>query len=134
MISLPCTHCQRVLTIDEAFAGGVCRCQHCGTIQTVPAHLREGNPEQPGPSGRSLYKHPRTGGDSHVGTGLANLSDETAEPAATGKRERARAPRAASPADPTEIHPPARPWTLYAALGGIVAAGLFLIWLILRLT
>lgn len=22
--------------MDDAFAGGVCRCQHCGTIQTVP--------------------------------------------------------------------------------------------------
>ena len=135
MISLPCTHCQRVLSIDEAFAGGVCRCQHCGTIQTVPAHLREGNPEQPGPTGRSLYKHPRTGGDSHVGTGLANLNEETSESSAPSvKRERARAPRAVSPADPSAPSPPPHPWTLYAALGGIVAAGLFLIWLILKLT
>ena len=37
MISLPCTSCKKVLEIDDAFAGGVCRCQHCGTIQTVPA-------------------------------------------------------------------------------------------------
>ena len=36
MISITCTQCRTVLTIDEAFAGGVCRCQHCGTIQTVP--------------------------------------------------------------------------------------------------
>jgi hypothetical protein len=26
--------------IDDAFAGGVCRCQYCGTIQTVPAKSR----------------------------------------------------------------------------------------------
>ena len=37
MIEITCTNCQAVLKIDEAFAGGVCRCQHCGTIQTVPA-------------------------------------------------------------------------------------------------
>jgi len=42
MISLTCTHCKQVLKIDDAFAGGVCRCQHCGTIQTVPAHLKDG--------------------------------------------------------------------------------------------
>ena len=36
MISITCTQCRTVLTIDDAFAGGVCRCQHCGTIQTVP--------------------------------------------------------------------------------------------------
>src|SRR3954467_12375140 len=40
MISLTCTNCRTVLTIDDAFAGGVCRCQHCGTIQTVPAHMK----------------------------------------------------------------------------------------------
>ena len=28
------------LEIDDAFAGGVCRCQHCGTIQTVPSKKR----------------------------------------------------------------------------------------------
>jgi hypothetical protein len=40
MISLSCTNCKSVLEIDDAFAGGVCRCTHCGTIQTVPAHLK----------------------------------------------------------------------------------------------
>lgn len=43
MISLTCTNCRTVLTIDDAFAGGVCRCQHCGTIQTVPSHLKRPN-------------------------------------------------------------------------------------------
>ena len=44
MISLPCSHCQKTLEVDEAFAGGVCRCQHCGTIQTVHAgHDIDGN-------------------------------------------------------------------------------------------
>jgi von Willebrand factor type A domain len=36
MIRLECSNCNKVLTIDDAFAGGVCRCQYCGTIQTVP--------------------------------------------------------------------------------------------------
>jgi hypothetical protein len=135
MISLSCTHCQRVLTIDEAFAGGVCRCQHCGTIQTVPSHLKDGDKEKPGPSGKSLYKHPRTGGggDSHVGTGLANLQDESAKSSPMpGRRE--RAPRAVSPGEAPQARPPIQPWQIYAALAGIVLAGLFLIWLILAMT
>ncbi len=132
MISLPCTHCQRVLTIDEAFAGGVCRCQHCGTIQTVPGHLKNGDKDRPGPSGKTLYKHPQTGGDSHVGTGLANLQEDTAEPLPSLAR-RERAPRAASPEE-TPPPPSARRWTLYAALAGVVVTGLFLIWLILAFT
>ena len=40
MIRINCTHCKAQLSIDEAFAGGVCRCQFCGTIQTVPKHLK----------------------------------------------------------------------------------------------
>jgi hypothetical protein len=40
MISITCTNCRANLTIDDAFAGGVCRCQYCGTIQTVPAKGR----------------------------------------------------------------------------------------------
>jgi hypothetical protein len=42
MIRISCTNCREVLTIDDAFAGGVCRCQHCGTIQTVPATAAAG--------------------------------------------------------------------------------------------
>src|SRR6266850_3765754 len=37
MISLTCTNCKKILQIDDAFAGGVCRCMFCGTIQTVPS-------------------------------------------------------------------------------------------------
>lgn len=36
MIQLVCTKCSTVLTVDDGFAGGVCRCSTCGTIQTVP--------------------------------------------------------------------------------------------------
>src|SRR5260221_2661179 len=41
MIRITCTNCKAQLSIDEAFAGGVCRCQHCGTIQAVPKHMKE---------------------------------------------------------------------------------------------
>src|SRR4051812_17433476 len=37
MITLVCTKCGNTLRVDDGFAGGVCRCSACGTIQTVPA-------------------------------------------------------------------------------------------------
>src|SRR5215218_7951970 len=37
MIAINCTQCKQRLEMDDAFAGGVCRCQYCGTIQTVPS-------------------------------------------------------------------------------------------------
>src|SRR5437762_5501710 len=87
MIRIICTHCRVMLTIDDAFAGGVCRCQHCGTIQTVPSPTKPGSrakdptaaaaktsKSQP----KSLYRQKRsipgdaTGGSS--GTGLDELA------------------------------------------------------------
>lgn len=46
MIRLECSNCRTVLTIDDAFAGGVCRCQQCGTIQTVPKPGTSGNGDE----------------------------------------------------------------------------------------
>lgn len=36
MIRLSCCQCSQSLEMDDAFAGGVCRCRRCGTIQAVP--------------------------------------------------------------------------------------------------
>lgn len=36
MIRLKCKSCATVLELDDAFAGGTCRCSHCGAIQSVP--------------------------------------------------------------------------------------------------
>jgi hypothetical protein len=87
MIHLTCTNCRAMLEIDDAFAGGVCRCQHCGTIQTVPAHMK-GNASaataaaqvQPQPQQqRPLYQKQRRPQDQATGrgggTGLDELSD-----------------------------------------------------------
>ena len=49
MITVICTQCRAHLEMDEAFAGGVCRCQHCGTIQTVPP-MSKLRPRQPAPA------------------------------------------------------------------------------------
>jgi hypothetical protein len=55
MIRLTCTHCQEVLSVDDAFAGGVCRCRHCGTIQTVPKKTA-GNRGPAAPPPKTLYR------------------------------------------------------------------------------
>jgi len=76
MISLTCTHCKAVLTIDDAFAGGACRCQHCGTIQTVPTKLKgSGKLSAVGAkaSGKALYRNKAR--DGAAGTGLDDLAD-----------------------------------------------------------
>jgi hypothetical protein len=69
MISLSCTNCRTVIEMDDAFAGGVCRCKHCGAIQTVPSRLKTG-------SSKTLYKKSTRGGQS--GSGLDQLAQAVA--------------------------------------------------------
>jgi hypothetical protein len=40
MITVNCSQCKALLEMDDAFAGGVCRCHYCGTIQSVPSNAR----------------------------------------------------------------------------------------------
>lgn len=99
MISLTCTSCKRGLEIDDAFAGGVCRCQYCGTIQTVPAALKQGGRPST-PIGKSptvqktLYQKQTASPRSASGTGVQPEMPPTtvAEP---------RTPRAAQPGPAT---------------------------------
>ena len=73
MISLTCTSCKKVLQIDDAFAGGVCRCQYCGTIQTVAASLKN-SPNAAGTGSRTLYqrKSPVVSGHAAAGAAVAD--------------------------------------------------------------
>jgi len=66
MISLTCANCQTTLDVDDAFAGGVCRCQHCGTIQTVP---------RAGAAQKTLYKQKARPETIGSGTGLDDLAN-----------------------------------------------------------
>jgi hypothetical protein len=97
MIQLNCTHCQALLQIDDAFAGGVCRCRHCGTIQTVPKHLKNSNGDAAAAAAaeaeaaiggsKSLYQ--RKGGaaiDAGSGTGLDDLAGIVASSGLSSKR------------------------------------------------
>jgi len=89
MISIACTNCKQVLTIDDAFAGGVCRCQHCGTIQTVPAKLKPGDTiaheTLTGTAlGGSRIMPARKGGDIGMSSGLDELADVVASSGLAG--------------------------------------------------
>jgi hypothetical protein len=87
MIRIACTNCKTILLIDDAFAGGVCRCQHCGTIQTVPARARDtataGVSGQPVGGSKALFQNePRA--DIPSGTGLDELANVVASSGLSG--------------------------------------------------
>lgn len=90
MITIVCTNCQASLSIDDAFAGGVCRCQHCGTIQTVPAPQKPSQSTSsrtsasPKPAAsKALYQAQPRGGQTS-GTGLDDLADAVASSGLAG--------------------------------------------------
>jgi hypothetical protein len=89
MITLTCTKCQTVLEMDDAFAGGVCRCQYCGTIQTVPSHLkRAARPASPSAAAqKALYSGAgATAGGAAGSTGVpsSGLDDLASAVASSG--------------------------------------------------
>ncbi len=106
MISLTCTSCQRALEIDDAFAGGVCRCQYCGTIQTVPASLKQGGRpatpvgKSPGTQ-KTLYQRQTSSG----GGAVAGPRGATS----TGVPPETEPTLAAEPRAVRSAHPPAAP-------------------------
>ncbi|HEY2587098.1 MAG TPA: hypothetical protein VGI81_15230 [Tepidisphaeraceae bacterium] len=124
MISITCTNCRANLTIDDAFAGGVCRCQYCGTIQTVPAKSRatapaaaasngggaSAAPSKPAPppaAPKALYQNKArvrqaTGATTDIG--LDDLANAVHSSGLTGSglaSRRHTAPTAAGPGQPT---------------------------------
>lgn len=72
MIKLNCTNCQTILEIDEAFAGGVCRCKHCSAIQTVPGKAK-GKAVAVKKPAKVLYKK-KTRDDAVPSSGLDELA------------------------------------------------------------
>src|SRR5689334_2583069 len=140
MISLTCNNCQTVLTIDDAFAGGVCRCQHCGTIQTVPSHLKRKRAATPGPAGqgaqdaepatgRTLYKkRPRP--EPTSSTGLEDLADVVAGSGLSSGGLTSSRFGGAGAAKAQTTAAPSRQWAPIAAgaLIALVAAGALAVW------
>jgi hypothetical protein len=95
--------------MDDAFAGGVCRCQYCGTIQTVPSNLKGSAAAGTVTAGKSLYQGTsasNTAGGAYQGaTGLYDLDDAVASSGLSSGTFRkppaaANAPPAIQPAPP----------------------------------
>ena len=136
MISLTCTSCKRVLEIDDAFAGGVCRCQFCGTIRTVPAGLKQGSrpgaPVSGATEAKTLYQkkgRAASGSQPGPGSGLDDLADAVAS--SSGLARGALRARAAVPTPPP---PPKRDWRklLLPLVGALVVVIIVLVVLLLR--
>lgn len=128
MITLTCTQCKAQLEMDDAFAGGVCRCQHCGTIQTVPSHLKGAVAAHAG--SKALYQNPSRGA-----AGLDDLADVVASSglARSGLTGPASGAATRAPAPPVDYARPAQqkknrtPLIVAgAAAAGVLALLLFL--------
>jgi hypothetical protein len=73
-----------MLEMDDGFAGGACRCRHCGTIQTVPSRLK--NKTATAKASRTLYQSkPDPGVPS---SGLDRLADVVASSGLSSARLR----------------------------------------------
>ena len=140
MITLICTKCKNSLEMDEAFAGGVCRCQYCGTIQTVPSHLKHsGRPATPVASGqKALYGGGGAGGSPGVpSSGLDDLASAVATSSGltSGGVAQRRPTRGGTtidyPAPGAGRQPSRTPLFIALGVGGIVIVGL-LIWILTR--
>lgn len=61
-IILKCSQCQEQLEVDDAFAGGVCRCVHCGALSHVPLQSvkldKKGRPTSPPPMAKPVVGTP----------------------------------------------------------------------------
>src|SRR5687768_10348086 len=149
MISIHCTHCRQLLEMDDAFAGGVCRCQYCGTIQTVPSKSKsrsgsgKSSSSPKNGSTKALYKKGSAAGstapgaaptETGMGTGLDDLAEIVASSGLSRGSLRTPPPRTrggAAAADGGAKAPraprPAKPFlTRPVLIGGGVAVALVL--------
>jgi hypothetical protein len=131
MITLTCTQCHATLEMDEAFAGGACRCQHCGTIQTVPSHLKR--KAMSGGTGNTKTLHVQPGRSEPTpapSSGLDELADIVASSGLTSRRLRH------APSVPAEapVAPPKKNLAIPIVVGAIVLLALagVGIWLAMR--
>jgi hypothetical protein len=128
MITLTCTKCQTVMEMDDAFAGGVCRCQHCGTIQTVPSHLKRspagGTPAKSGKQ-KALYSGGRGSSSGVPSSGLDDLANAVASSGLSSglaNQPRGSRPTTVDYAKPGTVKPPASKLPLVVGLVVLLAA------------
>lgn len=118
MITLTCTQCHATLEMDEAFAGGACRCQHCGTIQTVPSHLKRKAMSGGTANTKTLHVQPGRAEPAPPApsSGLDELADIVASSGLTSRRLR-HAPNEI-PAAP--VAPPKKSLAIPLLISGVI--------------
>jgi len=138
MIQSNCTNCKSLLQIDDAFAGGVCRCRHCGTIQTVPKRLKTASTVGVGetsandpPSFTPANKRgaPEPFGPAGSGTGLDDLAGIVASSGLTSGRLQKKA----AAADPDKKVAPTWDRKIVAIVASAAAVILILLGVIIFL-
>ena len=117
MIRISCTNCKTVLSIDDAFAGGVCRCQHCGTIQTVPITAKD--PTAASVAGQSMGGSRVLAPTPSAASGLEDLAGVVVSSGLASKRLKTSA---AGPATTGGVKPKSQMPLL--VILGVVIAGL----------
>jgi hypothetical protein len=122
MIRITCTSCKNALEIDDAFAGGVCRCQRCGTIQTVPAKGATAKTAAAGKASKTLFENKARSAGIGGGSGLDDLADVVASSSGLSDTRLHKKPAPA---------PPPQGNNLLLLLGG--AAGVILVLVIIVL-
>jgi hypothetical protein len=122
MITVNCSQCRATLEMDDAFAGGVCRCHYCGTIQTVPAKAKR----VPAGAGATTAQAAARAPAAKEASGLDALAQVVASSGLSGAGMRSPAQgQPAAPATPPTVDYAAQPrqktlsTPLIAALGVI---------------
>jgi hypothetical protein len=132
MITVNCSQCKAALEMDDAFAGGVCRCHYCGTIQTVPAQAKRVPVSAGAPASTRTQQVDAPGAAAKEASGLDALAHVVANSGLSGAGMRSPAqPQAAAPAAPTPVDyaMPSRQKTLNTPM--IVALGVIALLLIM---
>jgi len=133
MIRIACTNCKTVLSIDDAFAGGVCRCQHCGTIQTVPSQAKDraGAGVQPMAGSKAIYHRGGKSSDASD-TSLDELAGAVASSGLSGSGLSSR--RLTRPSAGASATGSGRNMTLvFAGVGAVILVlVIVIVWLMMR--
>ena len=87
-MKIRCTDCRKKISIDDAFAGGVCRCPYCTAIVSVPGQMPEESrqPRPEAPTSRPAFPAPTAVGERPLRPGVpaeAAAPEERRIPVAT---------------------------------------------------
>jgi hypothetical protein len=127
MISVNCSQCRATLEMDDAFAGGVCRCHYCGTIQTVPSNAKHTAQAVASPAMSAQQQAPRATAAAGTAAGRDGLNALADAVAGSGLgRGGLQSPAAATTQPVDYARPPRQKSRLVPLVIGLTVVVLFL--------